>query len=145
MASRSASQDPSHGADLRKLNLDVTPIRIFLLSTIPAIITLLLLQFLTSTYNPFRIPLFDASSTLLGARDDATLRWDAIHFLSIATKGYEFEQQLAFQPGWQGVLHLTGRIWGIAIGDRDLTSAILPGSRVVMILLAGWRGTALYK
>jgi hypothetical protein len=40
----------------------------------------------------------------------ATLRWDAIHFVSIARDGYVWEQQLAFQPGWPLVLRIGSRV-----------------------------------
>ncbi|KAK8865872.1 hypothetical protein IAR55_001020 [Kwoniella newhampshirensis] len=56
------------------------------------------------------LPLFDTSPLLLSGDDvpSPLLRWDAIHFASIASKGYEYEQQLAFQPGWMGVMRLAG-------------------------------------
>lgn len=49
------------------------------------------------------------SSHLLTSSNSPTLRWDALHFSTIAVEGYEYEQQLAFQPGWPGVMHLAGR------------------------------------
>lgn len=44
------------------------------------------------------LPRFDASGSVFG-------RWDAVHFFSIAERGYEYEQQVAFQPGWHALLH----------------------------------------
>jgi phosphatidylinositol glycan class V len=118
--------------------------RIFLVSTLPSIITLVLLHILRSSYNPFRIPLFDDSPSLLKGGDRTGIRWDAIHFTAIASRGYEYEQQLAFQPGWQGVLWLAGRVWRLLGGAGSLDS-ISNGGSLFMVLLAGWRGLALYK
>lgn len=44
------------------------------------------------------LPRFDASGSVFG-------RWDAVHFFSVAERGYEYEQQAAFQPGWHALLH----------------------------------------
>ncbi|WWC86193.1 uncharacterized protein L201_001066 [Kwoniella dendrophila CBS 6074] len=64
------------------------------------------------------IPPFDSSHTLF--LDDTIntgrgtnsiipgLRWDSIHFLSIAKDGYQWEQQLAFQPLLLGILRILG-------------------------------------
>ncbi len=49
---------------------------------------------------------FDSSHILSSTAPG--LRWDALHFLGIAMRGYTYEQQLAFQPGWQGLLHALG-------------------------------------
>jgi phosphatidylinositol glycan class V len=124
---------------------DVTTTWIFLLSTISPIVTFALLKILTSEHNPFRIPLFDASSSLCLPGDHSGLRWDTIHFSLIATKGYEYEQQLAFQPGWQGVLWFSGWLWRAATGKGERLDAVVRGSTVLMVIIAGWRGTALYK
>jgi phosphatidylinositol glycan class V len=118
--------------------------RVILLSTLPSIITLALLHILRSPYNPFRIPLFDDSPSLISGGDSIGIRWDAIHFTSIASRGYEYEQQLAFQPGWQGVLWLAGRIWRLVGGGGSLDS-MSSGGTVLMVLLAGWRGVAIYE
>jgi phosphatidylinositol glycan class V len=119
-------------------------IRIFILSTLPSIITLALLHILRSSYNPFRIPLFDDSPSLLKGEYHTAIRWDAIQFTAIASRGYEYEQQLAFQPGWQGVLWLAGRVWGLVGGGGSLNS-ISRGGSVLVVFLAGWRGLALYE
>jgi len=119
-------------------------IRMFLLSTLPSIITLALLHILRSPYNPFRIPLFDDSPSLISGGDHTGIRWDAIHFTSIASRGYEYEQQLAFQPGWQGVLCLAGWAWRL-VEDGGSLDSISRGATVLVVLLAGWRGLALYE
>ncbi|OXG37989.1 GPI mannosyltransferase 2 [Cryptococcus neoformans Gb118] len=54
------------------------------------------------------LPLFDTSPSLLLPSPPPALRWDAIHFSSIAYIGYEYEQQVAFQPGWLAVMRLAG-------------------------------------
>ncbi|WWC58574.1 uncharacterized protein I303_101117 [Kwoniella dejecticola CBS 10117] len=61
------------------------------------------------------IPPFDTSHTLLTADQPSTgglpgLRWDAIHFVSIAKDGHTHEQQLAFQPLFMGILRLAGEV-----------------------------------
>jgi phosphatidylinositol glycan class V len=118
--------------------------RIIILSTLPSTITLALLHVLRSSYNPIRIPLFDDSPSLISGGDNIGIRWDAIHFTSIASRGYEYEQQLAFQPGWQGVLWLAGRVWRL-LGVAGSLDSISSGGTTVVVLLAGWRGLALYE
>nr|XP_019049170.1 hypothetical protein I302_02951 [Kwoniella bestiolae CBS 10118]OCF28100.1 hypothetical protein I302_02951 [Kwoniella bestiolae CBS 10118] len=54
------------------------------------------------------LPPFDSSHTLLSARNLPGLRWDAVHFVSIAEHGYTHEQQLAFQPLFMALLRITG-------------------------------------
>ncbi|OCF73752.1 hypothetical protein I204_05596 [Kwoniella mangroviensis CBS 8886] len=55
------------------------------------------------------IPSFDSSQSLISLENFPGLRWDAIHFVSIVQNGYEFEQQLAFQPLLMGLLRLLGQ------------------------------------
>lgn len=74
---------------------------------------------------------FDASHLLLDdgsayatghlAKALATPRWDAIHFVAIAQRGYEWEQLLAFQPGWPLLFRYT------ALGLRLFRGIALPG------------------
>ncbi|EIW73174.1 hypothetical protein TREMEDRAFT_42227 [Tremella mesenterica DSM 1558] len=61
------------------------------------------------------VPLFDTSPYLLNTSStdrapSATLRWDAIHFSSIALHGYTYEQQIAFQSGWPILMRLAGEV-----------------------------------
>lgn len=119
--------------------------RIFLLSTIPSILTLALLHLLRSPLNPFRLSLFDDSAGLIEGQESPLIRWDAIHFTSIASDGYEYEQQLAFQPGWQGVLWLVGRCWRLVDDKASSIEAITKGGSMLMVVLAGWRCLALYE
>lgn len=111
---------------------------------IPAVLTTLLLAVLTSPTNPYRNPLFDASPSLLGTKDASLIRWDAIHFLSVASDGYQYEQQLAFQPGWHAVLHVVGRVWQSVFRTARLQDAITRGSIPLMWILAGIRGCLLF-
>ena len=127
------------------INHKMSNTRIFLLSIIPSILTLALLHLLRSPLNPFRLPLFDDSAALLEGQESPLIRWDAIHFTSIASGGYEYEQQLAFQPGWQGVLWLVGRCWRLVDEKAASIEAMTKGGIMLMVVLAGWRGLALYE
>ena len=63
-------------------------------------------------------PSFDSSAqTLLGSDPrsgcfEPFLRWDTLYFASVATRGYRYEQELAFSPGLPGAMHLAGRAVG---------------------------------
>lgn len=70
---------------------------------------------------------FDSSHIINSTSTSPGLRWDALHFLAIAKRGYQHEQQVAFQPGWQAVLHILGM--GTSPGAAD--DAILRGSVIV--------------
>jgi phosphatidylinositol glycan class V len=45
-----------------------------------------------------RLPLFDASPTLVPGAHSPLLRWDIFHFLNIARHGYVYEHEWAFLP-----------------------------------------------
>ncbi|WWC66370.1 uncharacterized protein I206_100271 [Kwoniella pini CBS 10737] len=72
------------------------------------------------------IPPFDNSHNLVSSTSTNTpgLRWDAIHFISIAKYGYIYEQHLAFQPLFMGLLRLSGEClaWlkGNEFNENDL-------------------------
>lgn len=65
-----------------------------------------------------------------------TLRWDAIHFTAIATKGYEYEQQIAFQPGWPLLVRLLARMMG-GEGDFSVERATRVGEVLAMTSYVG--------
>ncbi|WOO83212.1 GPI mannosyltransferase 2 [Vanrija pseudolonga] len=89
------------------------------------------------------------SSHLVGAGSGKRpgLRWDAIHFVGVATGGYVHEQQLAFQPGWHGLLRLFGsavasvRGRGVATVTTD---DVLAGALLLSLLARVVANLALY-
>jgi hypothetical protein len=137
-------RDPRTEAGLQRSTSTGSPIRtIALLALLSRIVPLALLHLL-----PIRT--FDASASLLSPPTSSgisltplttytppTLRWDAIHFATIALRGYTFEQQLAFQPGWPLVMRVAGEgVWwakrlftGLVSGD---SSSILTSNDVVL-------------
>lgn len=131
------SRDPRTEAGLQRSTTPGSPIRtIALLALLSRLVPLVLLHL-------FPIGTFDASASLLSPPTSSgtpltplttytppTLRWDAIHFATIALQGYTFEQQLAFQPGWPLVMRIAGEgvCWarrlfaGLETDDSSLTS-----------------------
>lgn len=83
---------------------------------------------------------FDSSHLINTTATSPGLRWDALHFLAIATGGYTHEQQVAFQPGWQGLLHVLGM--GAGNGGDD---AILRAAVIVNTLMRMLANVYLYK
>lgn len=78
-----------------------------------------------------RLPLFDSSPEIIVSPPaPATLRWDALHFLGIAKDGYQYEQQVAFQPGWPTCLRLGGKLL-----QRVLGSDIVQSDRKAMVFV----------
>lgn len=117
-----------------------------LVCAIPAAFATIVLHLLASPSNPLPLPLFDNSPALLDPSPSPLIRWDAIHFLSVASGGYQFEQQLAFQPGWQIAVQQVGRVWRTLFGEsEDPAQAIIRGSGVFMLFLAGVRGCLLFR
>lgn len=84
---------------------------------------------------------FDSSHLINTASTSPGLRWDALHFVGIAKRGYQYEQQLAFQPCWQAILHILG--FGASRERTD--DAILRGSVVVNTLIRVLANVYLYK
>ncbi|WVQ62252.1 uncharacterized protein L199_000391 [Kwoniella botswanensis] len=91
------------------------------------------------------IPPFDSSQSLLSPDNLPGLRWDAIHFASVAQNGYEFEQQLAFQPLLMGLLRLLGQSV-VCIRGREMEVGDVIWSGVGISAVA-WVGASivLYK
>ena len=59
---------------------------------------------------------FDTSHLILSPEYNSGLRWDAIHFVSIGKNGYEFEQQLAFMPGWPFLMRFAAEVLALIRG-----------------------------
>ncbi len=106
---------------------------IALLAVLSRLLALLLLNLLSS------LPSFDSSHQLLSADSaSSTLRWDAVHFASIVLNGYQYEQQLAFQPGWPGLMRLAGEgIRWVSGGEIGVQQVVLAGVVVANIAFVG--------
>jgi len=88
---------------------------------------------------------FDTSHHILSPSYSSGLRWDAIHFVSISMKGYEFEQQLAFMPFWpllmrivaEGMVRIKGLFatifGGMAQQRVDYPYIIIAGGMINML------------
>lgn len=72
------------------------------------------------------------SSHLVHSPPSPNLRWDAVHFMEIAKNGYQWEQHLAFQPGWQAILHFLDRIGGALYGAVVLNTLARVGANVFL-------------
>lgn len=92
--------------------------KITLLTAGTATSTYVILHLLTAFVKPF-----DSSHTIAGTSEPG-LRWDALHFQAVATRGYQYEQQLAFQPGWHGLLYL---LRNLGSGLRGTEENVLTG------------------
>lgn len=79
---------------------------------------------------------FDSSHLIISDKDSAGLRWDAIHFGSIAIDGYQYEQQLAFMPLVPLYLRLSGEAGALV---RLILSKVF-SPKLPMTLL--WRDVA---
>ncbi|WVR05841.1 hypothetical protein IAU60_002867 [Kwoniella sp. DSM 27419] len=92
------------------------------------------------------LPPFDLSHTLLSPSNLPVLRWDSIHFATIALEGYRWEQQLAFQPVWQGILRVSGEVARVLGGKSLLGVEEIIGAGAVVSGLS-WTGATvmLYK
>ncbi|WVN90315.1 uncharacterized protein L203_105551 [Cryptococcus depauperatus CBS 7841] len=122
---------------------DLSPISVL---SILAVCSRLAHLFILHILNRF-LPLFDTSPSLVISSPPPALRWDAIHFASIASRGYEYEQQLAFQPGWLGVMRLAGKglsflrggnvvdVQDVLIGGTLFANAAFVGSSIMLYKL----------
>lgn len=106
------------------------------LTTLTSTLYYAALEFFWRVVSPF-----DSSHLINTAATSPGLRWDALHFLGIAKRGYQYEQQLAFQPCWQAILHMLD--FGPSHGGTD--DAILRGSVVVNALIRVLANVYLYK
>lgn len=118
---------PKHASAMAKLS----PLTlIFIAACLSRILHLTVLSGLSKA-----LPLFDTSPSLLLSSPPPALRWDAIHFASVAYNGYEYEQQVAFQPGWLAVMRLAGE--GVrfirAASVVELKDVILGGTIVANV------------
>ncbi|KAL1405821.1 ER membrane glycoprotein subunit of the GPI transamidase complex-like protein [Vanrija albida] len=101
-------------------------------------LALLALRVLDAAVVPFD------SSHLLVAPPHPGLRWDAVHFLGVAARGYEHEQQLAFQPGWHGLLRLVGEGYALLRGRAASARDVLAGAVVLSAIARVCANVALY-
>ena len=105
-----------------------------------------------TSQNPFeKPPISQISHTAVG------LRWDSIHFASIAVDGYQYEQQMAFMPGWPLVMHMSGEVVyhlrsriGMAVpanvsSSRASYSDVVYGGMAVNFVAGIWATLTLYK
>ncbi len=76
---------------------------------------------------------FDTSASLLDLPEWILplVRWDVLHYSSIAVHGYRHEHELAFLPGWPGALR------GLLLGWRWLTGVRSEAYGMVEVLVAG--------
>ncbi|ODO12010.1 hypothetical protein I350_00794 [Cryptococcus amylolentus CBS 6273] len=115
--------------------------QVFLVALATRIIHLSILHLFTRL-----VPLFDSSPELLQHSPLPGLRWDAIHFASVASSGYEYEQQVAFQPGWLGVMRSAGEVmrWVRGAAVVDIGDVVLGGTIVANASIIG-ATVVLYK
>lgn len=107
----------------------------------------LALSVFTSEY----LPAFDTSHLVVvrgsPAGSLAGLRWDAVHFASVALDGYRHEQQLAFMPGWLYAMRYAGMVvhW-LRGGAGDLSAQdVVWGGQAVAILCSTGSAVMLYR
>ena len=91
------------------------------------------------------LPCFDSSHQLLYDPALPTLRWDAVHYSSIALNGYNFEQQLAFQPGLPAIMRLTGEVVRFVTGGDIAVKHVVIGGELVNSLALVEASVMLYK
>ena len=95
------------------------------------------------------VPAASASETV----SSVSLRWDAIHFVSIAREGYRYEQLLAFQPGWPVVIRyasllarlLPGQEGSKGVGERLSVDEVVRTGEVLASLSYAGAACMLFK
>ena len=95
---------------------------------------------------------FDTSHLIAQGSLSTGTRWDAIHFASVALKGYQNEQQTAFMPGFLGVMRIAGgakalarRLLGQASSGGLTYTDVVQGGQIVNILASTLAAVVLYK
>lgn len=119
--------------DLRQVHL-----RTLRRLSLSAVLSTLLLTHLAT-----RLPLFDSSPSILLASYDGLLarlarpllRWDAFHFIDIASEGYSYDYEWAFFPGAPMVMRSIGEGLQYLRGDEVLSVAhVLVGGALGSLL-----------
>ena len=59
----------------------------------------------------------------LSASESTFIKWDAVYFMHIAKKGYEFEDQFAFYPGFPLLVRFVSFVTGLSI---DVVGTVIP-------------------
>ena len=140
--SSSPHRDASLVERLMVKTLRLTISRVIILSIALRLLTLIALELLTSQTRAFDTSheLFEPTSA------PSTLRWDAVHFASIALHGYQHELKLAFFPGWPWLMQCTSTVIGRLRGGRDqsLRDVVWAGTGLNVVANAGATLT-LYK
>ena len=108
-------------------------------------LTLRLLVLLTLGTLPRFLKPFDNSHLLLSPDAPGTLRWDAIHFTSIALNGYKYEQQLAFMPGFLYAMRYAGNLVGWVLGREVGVREVVCGGVGVNVLATLGSTAVLYR
>lgn len=97
------------------------------------------------------LPPFDSSHLVASPTSKAGhisgLRWDAIHFASVAVDGYQYEQQLAFMPGWLYLMRLAGQVLSkVSRTPEELaTHHVVWGGQIIVCLCSVASAVMLYK
>lgn len=123
-----ASSSPSRKSSGMRLGPASPRMTIAILALLARLLPWTLLHLLSYLH----LPHFDSSAQLLDPSSPApaTFRWDAVHFAAIARRGYEYEQQIAFQPGWPALIRCFAgalRYAGLGGGSGDVRTVIRSG------------------
>ena len=120
---------------------------ILLLSLALRLLTLSCLAILPHLIRPFDTShlLLDRAhhgTTNVDATTPGTLRWDAIHYASIALNGYEYEQQLAFSPTLPFLMRHSGNLIAWNTGQSGLGVREVVWGGVTLDVLASLGATS---